>query len=116
MPGASLHSVASRFRFEVFGRSLLVLGPVVTAVPVVNDVLAPMQTSSMTRTSLLWLFATSLVLAPLQSAGEEYADVLDVGQEPPEAATGGLDRQDPVGGAVQDEGSSVFVKQRRVRS
>lgn len=72
VPGASLHSVASRFRFEVFGRSLLVLGPVVAAVLVVNDLLAPTETSSMTRTTVLWLFATSLVLAPLQSAGEEY--------------------------------------------
>jgi len=26
VPGASLHSVVSRFRFEVFGRALLVLG------------------------------------------------------------------------------------------
>lgn len=72
VPGASLHSVASRFRFAVLGRSLLVLGPVVVAVLVVNDYFAPTETAPMTRTTVLWLFATSLVVAPLQSAGEEY--------------------------------------------
>lgn len=70
--GGSLHSVVSRFRFDLFGRSLLVLGPIIVALLVVNDYLAPTEKLGMDHTTVLWLFATSLVIVPLQAAGEEY--------------------------------------------
>ena len=70
--GASLHSVISKFRFDLFGRSLLILGPIVVALLVVNDYLAPAEKLAMDQTTALWVFATSLVIVPLQAAGEEY--------------------------------------------
>ena len=70
--GASLHSVVSQFRFDLMGRSLLVLGPIVVAVLVVNDYFAPTEKIAMDHTTALWLFASSLVVVPLQAAGEEY--------------------------------------------
>jgi len=70
--GPSLHSVVSRFRFDLFGRSLLILGPVVIALIVVNDYLAPTLKLQLDHTTVLWLIATTLVVVPLQTAGEEY--------------------------------------------
>lgn len=72
VPGASLHSVTSRFRFQVVGRSMLVLAPIIVAVLVINDYLAPTDKTAMDDTVVLWLFATTLVIVPLQAAGEEY--------------------------------------------
>ena len=70
--GASLHSVVSRFRFDLFGRSLLVLGPIIVAMLVVNNYLAPTVKAEYDHTTVLWLVAASLVVVPLQAAGEEY--------------------------------------------
>lgn len=70
--GASLHSVVSRFRFDRFGRALLVIGPIIVAVLVFNDYLAPTEKAPMVHATALWLIATTLVLVPLQAAGEEY--------------------------------------------
>ena len=72
VPGRSLHSVVSRFRFDLFGRSLLILGPILVAVLVVYDYLAPTEKQAMDHTTALWIFVTSLVFVPLQAAGEEY--------------------------------------------
>ncbi len=70
--GASLHSVTGRFRFDLLGQSLIILGPIILAVLIVNDYLAPTQKFEMAHTTVLWLFATTLLLVPLQAAGEEY--------------------------------------------
>ncbi|MGJ6967670.1 lysostaphin resistance A-like protein [Streptosporangium sp. G11] len=72
VPGASLHSVFSRFRFDVFGRALLLILPVWVATLVVSDYLAPEPRSVWSDTDVLWLLATTLLLTPLQAAGEEY--------------------------------------------
>lgn len=69
--GASLHSVISRFRFDVFGRALLVIVPAWT---VVTAVLywAPLPESAWTQTDVVWFLIATLLLTPLQGAGEEY--------------------------------------------
>lgn len=71
VPGASLHSVTSRFRFGLLGRSLLLLGPVWLAANAV-----PAITSGgdfpWSHTDLIALFLATMLLTPLQSAGEEY--------------------------------------------
>jgi len=72
VPGASLHSVISHFRFDLFARSLLLIAPLVVAVLLVSDYLAPQEQTIWAHTDILWLFALTLVLTPLQSAGEEY--------------------------------------------
>ncbi|WP_305788399.1 CPBP family intramembrane glutamic endopeptidase [Symbioplanes lichenis] len=71
LPGASLHSVASRFRFGLFGRSLLVLGPPWLVVTVLGA-LAPVEESPWSQPEIVAFFLATTLLTPLQSAGEEY--------------------------------------------
>jgi uncharacterized protein len=71
VPGASLHSVTSRFRFDLFGKSLLVLGPawlVANALPA----LTPAERFPWSNADLIALFLATALFTPLQSAGEEY--------------------------------------------
>ncbi|NJP91810.1 CPBP family intramembrane metalloprotease [Nonomuraea sp. FMUSA5-5] len=71
--GSSLHSVASVFRLAVFGRAVLFLVPVwAVYLAVFYTVLVPYQPGEWAAGDVLFLFAATIVLAPLQSAGEEY--------------------------------------------
>nr|WP_221381548.1 CPBP family intramembrane glutamic endopeptidase [Actinoplanes polyasparticus] len=72
VPGASLHSVFSRFRFALFGRALLFILPVCVAALVVSDHLAPEPRNVWSETDVLWMLAATLLLTPWQAAGEEY--------------------------------------------
>ncbi|WP_201778159.1 CPBP family intramembrane glutamic endopeptidase [Mycolicibacterium chubuense] len=71
VPARSLHSVAGRFRYGVFGRALLVFGPLVliaVAVVVVDESgSVPWATAD-----LVAFFVIGMVLTPLAAAGEEY--------------------------------------------
>ena len=69
--GPSLHSVVSRFRFDVFGRALVHLGPVWVIV-IVLGFLAPAEESPWSQVDLVLMFLGTLLLTPLQAAGEEY--------------------------------------------
>lgn len=71
VPGASMHSVVSRFRFDVFGRALLLFGPVWLLV-IGLGFLAPGEQVPWSHTDLVGIFLTTLLLTPLQAAGEEY--------------------------------------------
>ncbi|MEQ3552915.1 type II CAAX endopeptidase family protein [Pseudonocardia nematodicida] len=71
VPGASLHSVLSRFRFDLFGRALLLIVPVWVAALVVEH-LTPLPTAVWTHADVLWIMVVTLLLTPLQAAGEEY--------------------------------------------
>jgi membrane protease YdiL (CAAX protease family) len=71
--GSSLHSVASVFRLAVFGRAVLFLVPVwALYLTVFYTILVPYHPGEWTTSDLLLMFAATIVLAPLQSAGEEY--------------------------------------------
>ncbi|MDE3721955.1 type II CAAX endopeptidase family protein [Nocardiopsis sp. N85] len=70
--GASLHSVRSLFRPAVFGRTLLVIGPVWALYLTVFSLLSPVEEVPWPLADLLGMFLVTLVLVPLQSAGEEY--------------------------------------------
>lgn len=70
--GASLHSVRSLFRTDVFGRTLLVILPVWTVYLAVFSAFTPYPEISWLFADLIAMFAVILLLAPLQSAGEEY--------------------------------------------
>jgi uncharacterized protein len=72
VPGASLHSVVSRFRMDVFGRALLVVVPTWAVPLAVLNHLMPAGVTTYDPTDLLILFVISVLLCPLQSAGEEY--------------------------------------------
>lgn len=72
VPGISLHSVISRFRFAVFGRALVVFGPVWLAVNMVGFFLPGAETVPWSQTELMAMLLVTLLLTPLQAAGEEY--------------------------------------------
>ncbi|WP_206022670.1 MULTISPECIES: CPBP family intramembrane glutamic endopeptidase [unclassified Salinibacterium] len=69
--GASLHSVLSRFRFDIFGRALLVILPVWVAVTAALY-WSPLPQASWAYADVIWFLAATLLLTPLQGAGEEY--------------------------------------------
>ncbi|WFE26626.1 CPBP family intramembrane metalloprotease [Solwaraspora sp. WMMD791] len=71
VPGASLHSVTSRFRFDLLGRSLLIFGPAWLVVNAIGA-LTPVEESPWSQTDLIAIFLATMLLTPLQSAGEEY--------------------------------------------
>ncbi|WP_307851209.1 CPBP family intramembrane glutamic endopeptidase [Nocardiopsis sp. MG754419] len=70
--GASLHSVVSSFRFDVFGRALVFIGPLWLVTTVLLTMLTPREQTSWSHGDLFALFAFTILLTPLQSAGEEY--------------------------------------------
>ena len=70
--GASLHSVISRFRFDIFGRALLLIVPA-WIVYMAVQYLAPVQEgTAWTNTDVVLFILATLLLTPLQAAGEEY--------------------------------------------
>ncbi|MEU0238597.1 CPBP family glutamic-type intramembrane protease [Nocardiopsis sp. NPDC006198] len=70
--GASLHSVVSGFRFDVFGRALLFIGPVWLVAVFVMNVSMPVEQTYWPVADLVGVLVGTLLLTPLQSAGEEY--------------------------------------------
>jgi len=71
VPGPSLHSVVSRFRFDVFGWALLLFSPVWIVVNLL-PFFTPAEQGSWSQTDLIGIFIGTLLLTPLQAAGEEY--------------------------------------------
>lgn len=70
-PPGSLHSVAGCFRYGVFGRALIVFGPVVLIVVALS---APTDDGPVpwAAADLVAFFVIGMVLTPLAAAGEEY--------------------------------------------
>ncbi len=71
VPKVSLHSVTSRFRFDVFGKALLVFGPVWLLANTAG-LFAPISEVPWSRFDLVGFTVATLLLVPLQAAGEEY--------------------------------------------
>ena len=71
VPAPSLHSVVSRFRLDLFGRALLLLMPAMLAV-MAFTYWTPLPQIPAPWTEVLWLVLATLLLTPLQAAGEEY--------------------------------------------
>ncbi len=71
VPPRSLHSVAGRFRYGVFGRALLVFGPVVL-IAVALVYLDESGSVPWATADLVAFFVIGMVLTPLAAAGEEY--------------------------------------------
>jgi membrane protease YdiL (CAAX protease family) len=70
--GASLHSVLSCFRLAVFGRALLFIGPFWLIAVTVMNVSTPPDQTHWPVADLVVMFVLTLLLVPLQAAGEEY--------------------------------------------
>jgi membrane protease YdiL (CAAX protease family) len=71
VPGRSLHSVAGRFRYGVFARSLLAFGPLLLVAMAIG-LLAPAEQVLWTTIDVVALLVVAMVLIPLAAAGEEY--------------------------------------------
>jgi membrane protease YdiL (CAAX protease family) len=63
--------VVSRFRFDVFGWALLLFSPVWIVVNLL-PFFTPGEQGSWSQTDLIGIFIGTLLLTPLQAAGEEY--------------------------------------------
>lgn len=72
VPFRSLHSVSGRFRYGVFGRSLLTFGPLLLVVIATGFLLAPAERIPWTTVDLVAYFVIGMLLTPLAAAGEEY--------------------------------------------
>jgi membrane protease YdiL (CAAX protease family) len=70
--GGSLHSVRDAFRPAVLGRAILFLAPVWAIYMTVLGALEPSPEGSWAVADLLFMFVVTIVVVPLQSAGEEY--------------------------------------------
>lgn len=71
VPAGSLHSVTGRFRYAVFGRSLLAFGPLLLMVVAIGF-LVPGESIPWTTADLVAFFVIGMLLTPLAAAGEEY--------------------------------------------
>jgi len=71
-PASSLHSVTGRFRFEVLGRTLLLLGPLVLVAVGVTAALLGGERVAWSSSDLVVMFLGGLLVSPLAAAGEEY--------------------------------------------
>jgi membrane protease YdiL (CAAX protease family) len=73
VPGPSLHSVFSRFRLDVLGRAVLLIGPLWVVLVVVQYALVgPTAVVELSFLTVVGLLGVNLLLVPLQAAGEEY--------------------------------------------
>ncbi|WP_191906788.1 CPBP family intramembrane glutamic endopeptidase [Microbacterium lushaniae] len=70
--GASLHSVVSRFRFDIFGRALLVILPAWIVFLAIQYSAPIPEGVTWTNTDVVWFIVATLLFTPLQAAGEEY--------------------------------------------
>ncbi len=71
--GSSLHSVRSLFRYEVFGRALLVILPIWTIYLGIFQLFGGSQEVPWRFTDLIGMFVVVILFAPMQSAAEEYS-------------------------------------------
>lgn len=72
VPFRSIHSVAGRFRYGVFGRALLAFGPVLLVVVAAGFLLAPADQVPWSTFDLVAFFVIGMLLTPVAAAGEEY--------------------------------------------
>ncbi|MEU6696233.1 type II CAAX endopeptidase family protein [Pseudonocardia sp. NPDC046786] len=68
----SLVSVVSRFRFDRFGRAFLFVGPVSVVCMAVLTLVTPVEAVQWRTADLVGMLVVTLLLTPLQAAGEEF--------------------------------------------
>ncbi|GAB2652855.1 CPBP family intramembrane metalloprotease [Saccharopolyspora gloriosae] len=70
--GRSLISVVSRFRFDRFGWAFLFAGPLSVLCIAIVSLVTPVEPAQFNSADLIGLLAVTLLLTPLQAAGEEF--------------------------------------------
>lgn len=70
--GRTLISVDSAFRYEVFGRWLLTIGPIAVVTMALLALITPAETMSWTFAQLIGVVTVTLLITPLQAAAEEF--------------------------------------------
>ncbi|NLT29872.1 MAG: CPBP family intramembrane metalloprotease [Propionibacterium sp.] len=73
VPMVSLHSIVNRFRWDVFGRTIVIVLPLWALLQVVYPLMGPQPTIEYGVGDALAYIVIALTLVPLQSMGEEYA-------------------------------------------
>lgn len=73
VPAVSLHSVISRFRWGLFGRTLAIIIPLWALLQIPFPMLLPQPTMEYAAGDALAFLVMALTLVPLQAMGEEYA-------------------------------------------
>lgn len=68
----SMHSVLGRFRFDLFGRALVVIVPLFAIALSIREFAAPADSMVWARNDLIAMFLMTILLVPFQAAGEEY--------------------------------------------
>lgn len=72
VPAASLHSVFSRFRFDLMGRTLVVIAPIWIVYLVVTSPFMAVAEAAWVPADLLGMMLVTIIFTPLQAMGEEY--------------------------------------------
>lgn len=72
VPGPSLHSVVSRIRFGVIGRSILFVVPLFATALAVTELLDPRAQAVWPQADVIGLFLVVILLVPFQASAEEY--------------------------------------------
>lgn len=72
VPGPSLHSVVSRFRFDIFGRSLVFVLPLFVVALAITEFAESRPTGVWAQGELIGMLLVVVLFVPLQAAGEEY--------------------------------------------
>ena len=72
VPFTSMYSVFSRFRFDLFGKTLLVILPIFVVMNIVSAYLLPAESVVWEQSDALWMLAATLILVPWQTTGEEF--------------------------------------------
>ena len=70
--GRTLISVDSAFRYEIFGRWLLTIGPIAVVTMALLALITPAETMSWTFAQLIGVVTVTLLITPLQAAAEEF--------------------------------------------
>ncbi|MDE3721894.1 type II CAAX endopeptidase family protein [Nocardiopsis sp. N85] len=70
--GATLSSVVSSFRFDLFARALLTITPALLVALAVFEFVSPGVTAVWRREDVIWMLVVTVLLVPLQATGEEY--------------------------------------------
>lgn len=72
IPGATLSSVVSGFRLDLFARALLAITPAFLIALAAFEFLSPGEVAVWRYQDVIWMLVVTVLIVPLQATGEEY--------------------------------------------